>query len=566
MSILAGMNREVASPETLEGIKTSVKTDDIYYAEKLHYYAFIIASQMLVGGWDFVQTYAERLDAVTWADCQAVASTWLSNPSYVVTTVRPPIDSTETLFQPTAMTTEEVTTYFATATFPGHDLTVGYPLTFPATDSVSLEIVDKAEYHRQVLANGLTVIIKSSPDSRVFAMNVLGKNRTLNEPANLTGITDFVNHVIEKGTLTRDAAELSRDLSQIGANVTLYDNPWIPYDDRYTTRRFSFMKFETIEQYAPKGFFLFADMILNPVFDSTEIENVRRSLMSSLGRNSTSARNIARQTYFDLLFEASQRSQSYSRPMAGEARTIGAITRDDLREHYRRFYDPSNMIIAIGTSRSVEEIMGWVELAFGRIAAIDDPYVPQLHMPMQPTESRIQHTDVESEQITIYIGAPLPGANAVDAVAIQVATTVLSNRLYRNLREIQGLAYSVGAGAGFDRDFGYFYSVIGTGWENYQTAVDGIMLEIDKLKFDGPNYDELDGARNSIWGRLSSARLSRINQAYYLAVDEYLGRDLGYDQIFLEQLQAVTPSDIRRVVARYFPTSGYILTSAGKKE
>ena len=146
-----------------------------------------------------------------------------------------------------------------------------------------------------------------------------------------------------------------------------------------------------------------------------------------------------------------------------------------------------------------------------------------------------------------------------------MATSILSSRLYLNLREKQGLAYSVGAGSTFDKNCGWYYSSIGTASENYQTALDGIILQIEKLKFDGPTLNELNIARNKIWGRLMSSKLSSINQAYYLGVGEYLGRSTTYDKEYLKSLAGVTPESIRRVVAKYFKTDAYILTSAGKR-
>ncbi|MFH1687810.1 MAG: pitrilysin family protein [bacterium] len=555
---LSGAARLTASPDILKGIKTGVKTSDIFYAEKLHYYAFIIAPYMMTGGWEFVQHYAEALDRVTWGQCRQAAEKWLARPSYVATMVRPLEIDTQTAYVPTSLTVDEVTAHFAAATLPVHDVSEGIELTYPSPDSIKMELSENAEYHREVLPNGLTLIIKSSPDSRVFAMNVLGKNRTLNEPSGMAGITDFVNHVIEKGTVTRDARDLTRDLAAIGANVTLYDNPWIPYDDRYTSRRFSFLKFETIEEYAEKGFYLFAEMLQHPSFDSAEVEKVRRSLLGSLGRDGADPRKQARDQFYATLFEGND----YGRPITGDARSIASITRDQLAEYHRRYYAPENLIITIATSRPVDQVSSWVNGIFGNQTATAGLAEVSYAGSSLSTGLKRQ-VDMESEQVAIYLGGPLPGANHEDAVALDLAASILSTRLYHNLREKQGLAYSVGAGTGFDRDFGWYYAVMGTGADNREKAISGIKLEIEKLKYDGPSYEELLTARNQIWGRLSSARLSRINQAYYLGVDEYLGRSLGYDSELLEKLQSVTTDDIRRVMARYFNLEAGVQVTAG---
>ena len=560
-ALLKQASSHEADPETIAGIITSTKCDDIYNSEKLHYLGFIIAPMLMTSGWDAVENYGPALAKQTWAQAQQAAAAWLDEPNYVVTVVRPLTDSTQIAWVPEEITAEEVTTHFERAEIPEHDLTKGPALTYPEPDSVDMVLVDPAEYHREVLANGLTVIVKSSPDSRVFGVSLLGKNRNANEPEGKAGITNFVNHCLEKGTVNRDASQLSGDLARIGANLTLYDNPWIPYDDHYTTRRFSFIKFETIDEYAHEGFDLFAELLLTPAFDSIEIENVRSSLMGSLGRNAGSARKVARNLFYESLFG----DGPYGQPVYGTARSIGSITRDDLIAHHKKFYSPGNMILCVGTNMPVDTAMNWVKSNFNLLPSVDLA-TPVVSAPAQVVEPVTAHREMEAKQISMYLGNPLPALSSVDRPALAIATSILSSRLYLNLREKQGLAYSVGAGAVLDREFGWLYCVMGTSHEKYQKAFDGILLEIDKLKLDGPTHKEINTARNGIWGSVGRARLSRVNQAYWLAVNEYLGRPLGHDQEYLKALSEVSAEAIRRVTALYFNTDVYVLASAGKKE
>jgi len=550
----------VADKETIDGIKISTQCQEIYDTEKLHYWGFIISSRIMSVGWDFIQSYGNRLAQVEWADCQNAAKQWLSQPNYVLTIVKPVGQSGKKPYVPHGLSAEEIIAHFDSTTYPEYDLVPGHKISYPQTDTVSFELVDNAVYHREVLANGMTVIIKSSPDSRVFAMNVLGKNRSANELSGKTGITDFVNRCLEKGTVTRSAHELARDLSEIGAQVTLYDNPWIPYDDRYTTRRFSFLKFETIDKFAEKGFYLFSEMLLSPSFDSVEVENVRRSMLGILARHNSSARSVARNLFYQTLFDG----EEYAKPIMGTRESISSITIADLRQHHAQFYSPENTIVSIVTERSIPEVMGWINSSFGHLPK--GGFISQQAQRPEPIlETRTAHANLEKDQVNLYIGSITPGAGSDEAVPLAIATSILSNRLYLTLREKQGLAYSVGASTVLDRDFGWFYAVMGTAVQNYQNALDGIQLQIEKLKLDGPTRAELNRACNKVWGRLISAKLSRINQAYYLGVDEYLGRQLGYDKTLLKQLSQVTADSVRKMASKYFRTDVYVLASAGKQ-
>ncbi len=556
---LAEISRHEADPQVLQGIKTSIRCEAIYNAERLHYYSFIIAPLMMTAGWDFIQQYPDLIDTISWDRCSAAAAKWLTEPDYVVTVVHP-ADSSRTPYRPEGMTAREVRSYFDTTAIPACDVTTGYALTYPNPDSVKLELVDRSVYRREVLANGLTVIVKSNPDSRVFAVNILGRNRTAAEPEGLAGITDFVNRCLEKGTINRTGARLTRDLAAIGANLTLYDNPWIPYDDRYTSRSYSFIKFETIEPFAETGLDLLSDIVLNPAFDPAEVANVRSVMMGVLRREAGSPSKTARNLFYQTLFEG----QAFARPVMGTPASLAAITRDDLIAYHHRFYSPENMIVSVVTSRDTAEVMSWVRRQFGPLepAGISTP------SPSAPESvlltGREDHEEMDKEQIDIYAGGYLPGANHEDAANLTIATSILSDRLFSNLRERQGLAYSTGVGSGFDRAFGWYYLTISTSAENFRRARNGLVLQTEKLILDGPTAEEVRSAKNRRWGSLMRAKLSRINQAYYMGVNEFLGRGTDYDQQLLSQLNDVDVPSIRRVASRHFHPDQWIVVTAGK--
>jgi len=560
LSKLAEMPDHEADTGTLDGIRTSARCDAIYYAEKLHYYSFIIASMMMSAGWDFVQQYPDMLDSVKWEDCKQVASKWLVNPNYVVTVVNP-ADSTQTPFMPERTLADEIIAYFDSTTFPDYDLTASHELQFPDVDSVDMELVDRAVYHREVLENGLTVIVKSSQASKVFAACIIGKNRTANEPEGKAGITDFVNRCLENGTTNLSGESLAGELRRIGANLTLSDNPWIPYDDRYTTRRYSFIKFETIDRFAEHGFGLLTDLVTNPAFDSSEVESVRRQMLGVLGRSTASTSKVARNLFYETLFE----NHPFADPIMGSMQSLSTIGVDDLREHHRRYYAPDNMILTIATSLDTTEVMSWVRQKFGSFQMVGQA-VASIAAPVPSLENQEAHHPLEKEQISIYAGGHLPGANHPDAVDLSIATSVLSNRLYLNLREKQGLAYSTGAGRRFSTDFGWYYLVISTAAKNYQKALDGLILQTEKLAYDGPTADEIRVAKNEVWGALMRAKLSRLNQAYYLGVDEFFGRDHQYDQQFLNNLAEVNRQTVTAAASKYFRPEVWVVATAGPRE
>jgi len=407
--------------------------------------------------------------------------------------------------------------------------------------------------------NGLTVIVKSNPDSKVLGINILGKNRSAMEPDGKTGIADFVNRMLLKGTRTRPAEKLSEDLHSIGAEITLVDNPWIPYDDVYTKHSYTFIKFQTIDEFADQGIELLSDIVKSPVFPEEEIEKVRKEMMMVLGRQKGSTRQTVRELFYATLFE----DHPYGKPLMGNARTVGTIIRDDLAAFHKQFYCPNNMIITVVTNFPADEMMSKIQDAFGDMQRVELPDLDvlgpgELRAPVKSEEF------MEKEQVYIYLGRPLPGIFSGDVPALKVMNAILSSRLGLNLREKQGLAYSVGSSTDFVKHFGWFVASIGTRPQNYQIALDGILAEMERLKQETVSPEELEKAKNGIWGRMLFYRLSRVNQAYFMSVNEFKEVGYDYDDQYIQHIRSVTSDQIKQVAEKYLDTENYVLAVVGK--
>lgn len=516
--ILSNPDLVTPSYDVFNGLIVSKKTQEIYLREKLHYYGFIIAPMMVSTGYEFVETLVDSLENVQQPQIADVAKKYFGDLQYIGTVVKPEEVQSEEIL----------------------------PADFTETREVKFD-------------NGLDVIIKQDPDSRVFAINILGKNRAAMEPPGKDGITDFLNRMLEKGTDNYDKETLAEKLSNIGAQVTVSDNPYIPYDDRYTSPQFSFIKFETIDEFAEQGIDLLADMVIHPLLDSTEMESVRREMMAALGMASTSTYQTARKSFYQLLFGA---DNPLSKVPLGTQRTIASITRENLKAYHKRFYAPNNMILAVCTNLEADKVIEKLQQTFGKMKEVP---LGNITIPAPTTPAGIVKSDVpmNKEQVYIYLGAPTIGIDNPDFPALDVATDILSSRLGLELREVQGLAYSVGAGLGTAPNFGWFVVSMGTGKDNYQTAYDGIIGEINKIKTSPVTQVELTTAQNSIWGSSLTRRLSRINQAYYMTFYQFMGVGYKYQNEYIDKIRAVTIDDVQRVAAKYFPSDNYYLATVG---
>jgi predicted Zn-dependent peptidase len=416
------------------------------------------------------------------------------------------------------------------------------------------------KFLHEVLPNGLDLIIKYNPDSRVFAINILGKDRSLLEPPGKDGITDFVNRMLVMGADGMNSDEVQNALDDIGAEITANDNPYIPYDDRYTSRAYSFIKFETIDEYAHRGTDLLYRIVAKPDFPEEGINKTSQKVMGLLGMKSGSTYQNARDLCYKNLFD----DFPFSKPVLGNHGTLAGITRDDLVNHHQKFYAPNNMIMAIAANIDPDTVRSWVYATFGKMQKNDSEYPPLPQLP--EVEGRMEdNLEMDKEQIYIYMGCLCPGLKSADAPAIDMAASIISSRMKENLREKQGLAYSVGMGVSFMSEFGWLIASMGTGFENYDVARDGMIAEINGLKKAPPAEEELKKAQNSTWGSMLLARASRINQAYYMCKNEFLGVGYDYEDDYISKIRKVTPADIQRVVDEHFDTENIVIASAGKK-
>jgi zinc protease len=415
-------------------------------------------------------------------------------------------------------------------------------------------------YKKQVLDNGLTVLIKSNPDSRVYAVNILAKGRCRLEPEGKTGIAEFVNRMLVKGTENYSAEELSKQLDKNGVNLTLHDNPYIPYDDRYTSRAFAFIKLETIDEFADGATGLLSEMVINPTFPEDKIQEVRSEIMGILGMNRGSTYKNAVDQFYRELFPG----HPCSRTVLGDMRTIGSISRDDLVAFHSIFYAPENMILAVATNIPADDCLDMIEKYFSEMPPSGFDYSP-IPEPRPVKGSVKAHTRMDKDQVYIYYGNIVPGPADPSYPAMVVATSALSTRLGLELREKQGLAYSVGAGLKSYPGFAVFYASMGTGYRNFRTALNGIRAEIDLMRVSGVTEQEKENAVNSLWGSMLIRNLTRANQAYYMALYEYLGVGYQYWDHFIDDLRKVNPQEVRLTAEKYLPYKDYVLSTVGKK-
>ena len=284
-----------------------------------------------------------------------------------------------------------------------------------------------AEMH--VLPNGLTVAVDPLPTAESVALGVYAMVGSRSEPEHLNGLAHVVEHMVFKGAGSRDTRQIAEAIEDVGGII----NAWTARDQTVFYGR-------TLAKDATLLAELIADFLREPHMDADHLEREKTVILSELGEVIDSPDDVVH----DHLFEASFEGQSLGRSVLGRAETLAAITADDCRNWLRDELVPSRLIFSASGKVEPAEILKLAERLFG-----DMENWPGVPIGRAEFNGGVRNDRREFEQAHWCLG--LPGFAASDprlpslSVFVQALGGGMSSRLFQELREDRGLAYSVSA-------------------------------------------------------------------------------------------------------------------------
>lgn len=339
------------------------------------------------------------------------------------------------------------------------------------------------------LANGLRIVTTPMPSTQAVSVNIFVGVGSRSEPARLNGITHFLEHMVFKGTERRpDAIVIAQEIEGAGGTLNAYTNKeftcyWniVPYD-----------RFETALDVA-------ADMLLNSKLEQAEIERECPVVQQELKRNHDNPGAWAGR----LIGTAVYGEQPSGWDVGGPVELIPTWKRPDFIEHISDWYKPSNIVLSVAGNVSHKQV---VELATPLFSDMKDAPLPAI-TPYDAgiTGDRVATDTRPIDQCTMYLGLPIFGRDDPDRFAIRIMNDVLgagmSSRLFREVRERRGLAYSVGSGYGYLADAGVFTVSAGVNRDKLRETISVCMEETEKLVTETVPAGELRKAKDHNIGR-----------------------------------------------------------------
>ncbi len=506
--------------DLIEEAAHGLRVEDSFLADTYHYFAMMKSAELHLGGFPFLSNYLDELKKLRPREVRAAleSSILASAPKIIVMSQED---------APAPPTQREL------AAFEPSDITLRLAGERPASKWERARAMlgggggparaKGLETRRELLPNGMTLLVKSDPGSEVFAAHLLVKGRSLMEPEGKDGMVDLMQRLLATGTERHSEEEIDALLAGMGAQIKVSDNPWIPFDDYYSREDFSFIRLETLDESAGDAMALMAELISEANFPAPAFEQERGKMIGALSMGGQRPSAAARQASYETIFKGGPRG----RALSGSPRSLGMITPEDLRDFRARYYDPSRMILSVATGLPAENALAILRSEFGDFEAGGET-LPATALAEGAAEVLLP---MDKQQVALRATRLLPESAALDP-SLPALVSILSARMGLELREKQGLAYSVGAGLGSrpglapgEAGFSLLSLSMSTAAANREVAMEGMRGELRRMVDDPPSRREIYRAVNGTWGRLLMRNLSRIYQAYSMGLAEHLGED-----------------------------------------
>lgn len=439
------------------------------------------------------------------------------------------------------------------------------PLILPLDQPELVADLGGALMRRTVHPSGLRVLTEHMPGSRSatigFWVGIGSRDEQAERedaPGSL-GSTHFLEHLLFKGTPSRNAYEIATSFDRIGAE-----------NNALTAKEYTCYYAKVRDVDLEGAVDTLADMVTNSVIDQAEFETERGVILEELAMAADDLSDVANERFF----EAVLGEHPLGRPIGGNPETIRAARRDDVLAHYFAQYDPSTLVVAaagaVDHDRLVEQVLTALNLAGGRwttgvnrapkrriVEAAGPGGSSALPRAFESGAAHhaeaVQLVERESEQINLMIGTKGLRAGDPRRFAFGMMNSVLgggmSSRLFQEIREKRGLAYTAYSFGASYSDGGVFGMYAGTMPEKAAQVLELAREELQKVAESGITEEERDRALGQIAGSSalaledSDTRMGRLARA-----------ELGTGELFtldtsLERFAAVTGDDIRSIAA-----------------
>ena len=405
-------------------------------------------------------------------------------------------------------------------------------------------------YKYKTLKNGLTIVGEEIPYLKSVSLGVWINTGSRLESAKESGVSHFIEHMLFKGTKNRSAKDIARDIDSLGGEI-----------NAFTNKECTCYYVHLLDEHINKGIDVLSDMILNSSFNSDDIDKERFVILEELKMYEDSLDDLS----YDLLAENIYPNDGLGRNILGNRDTIKNLSREDILNHYNKYYLPNNAIISICGNFKFNEVVKVIEDKFENWEPKDVDIVVE--------EAKFTPCFVaknkDSEQVNIAISLKaIPEESEKEAYALAVVNNVFggstSSRLFQNIREDKGLVYSIYSSQTLFRKCGELGIFASTSEEYLKEVYDLIIKEIKEIKENYITKEELEQSKKQLKGNYILS-LESIN-AKMLSHGEsmLLNNKIKDEDEIIEHINSVNMEQVKAIINKVFNIENLGVCIVGK--
>jgi predicted Zn-dependent peptidase len=403
---------------------------------------------------------------------------------------------------------------------------------------------------RTVLPNGLIVLTERMEHMRSVAMGVWTKSGSRCEPAATCGISHFVEHMLFKGTRSRSAQAIAREMDSIGGNL-----------DAFTGRETICFNVKSLAEHVPIALDVLTDLVLNPTFAPADIDRERGVILEEIKIDEDNPDILVN----ELFTQSFWKDHPLGKPILGTAKTVSTLDRDQLLAYHGDRFHGGNIVFSAAGNLEHD---AFAEAVAGKFAALAGGET--LHeLPAPQSSARIVLRNKKSlEQVQICLGVPAPPIADESRYATLILNTVLgggmSSRLFQTIREERGMVYSIYSDLSPLRDAGTLCVYAGTSVGKSLDVVDLILAEFRKLKETPLHTEELNRAKDQLKGNILMGLESSNARMANLARQEMYFHEFFTAEEVIECIAEVDATQVQTMAQQLFDPARIAVTLLGR--
>jgi predicted Zn-dependent peptidase len=401
-----------------------------------------------------------------------------------------------------------------------------------------MPITAPSNVEKTILPNGLVILTDTMPYVHSVSVGIWLRAGSRREPQDINGISHFIEHMVFKGTRRRSAEDIAREIDSLGGML-----------DAFTSKEMVCFNTRVLDEHLPKAFDIVSDMVLDPKFDQEDIAREQGVIQEEIRMTQDNPEDLVHELFTQNFWHP----HALGRPILGTPETVGAFTRAKIQSWWEQCYAPNRLVITAAGNLTHQQLVDLAAARFSSLARSDDSFTDPKP---EATPHITLRTKSELEQVHVCLGVPALPLVDRRRFAVSVLNNILgggmSSRLFQNIRERQGLAYSIFSDLSPYRDTGVLSVYAGTSLETAGKVVESVLEEFRRLRDEPISAEELRRAKDHLKGATllslegSGARMSNLAR-YHM----YFDRHFTASEL-ITMLEAVTTEEVQQIARDFF--------------